>query len=94
MHPVSTRTSGAGILVEMTQVAQRVLDEALRLTSDEQDFLVRELIARLDGEPDPDAANAWMEEIATRAREARAGAPAAGDWQEVCDAIEADILPG
>jgi hypothetical protein len=37
----------------MTRAAQRVLDEALGLTSDERAFLVRELIARLDGEPYP-----------------------------------------
>jgi cell division protein FtsN len=75
----------------MTQRAQRVLDEALKLSPEEQSLVLRELMARLEGEPDPDAEAAWAEEINLRAREARSGAPAAGEWETVCDEIEAEL---
>jgi hypothetical protein len=75
----------------MTRSAQRVLDEALRLSPEEQALVLRELLARLDGPPDPDAEEEWAREIERRAGEARAGAPAAGDWETVCDALEAEF---
>jgi len=75
----------------MTRRAQQVLDEALKLSLEEQSLVLRELLARLEGEPDPDAEAAWAQEIERRAREARAGAPAAGDWETVCDEIEAEL---
>jgi hypothetical protein len=75
----------------MTHGAQRVLDEALRLSPEEQALVLRELLARLDGEPDPDAEAEWAREIERRAGEARAGAPGAGDWETVCDELEAEL---
>ena len=75
----------------MTRRAQQVLDEALKLSPDEQSLVLRELLARLEGEPDPDAEAAWAQEIERRAREARAGARAVGDWETVCDEIEAEL---
>ncbi|HEX8703889.1 MAG TPA: addiction module protein [Myxococcaceae bacterium] len=50
-----------------------------------------ELLMRLEGELDPDAETAWAEEIERRAHEARAGAPEAGDWETVCNEIEAEL---
>lgn len=47
--------------------------------------------AQLEGEPEPDAEAAWAGEIERRAQEARAGAPAAGDWETVCDEVEAEL---
>jgi hypothetical protein len=75
----------------MTRGARRVLDEALRLSPEEQALVLRELLARLEGEPDPDAEVEWAREIERRASAARAGAPAAGDWEAVCDGLEDDL---
>ncbi|HEX8434879.1 addiction module protein [Archangium sp.] len=75
----------------MTRGAQRVLDEALRLSPEEQALVLRELLARLDGEPDPEAEAEWAREIERRVAEARAGAPAAGDWETICDELEAEL---
>ena len=69
----------------MTRSAQRVLDEALRLSPEDQALVLRELLARLDAEGE------WAREIERRAAEARAGAPAAGEWETVCDALEAEF---
>jgi hypothetical protein len=62
----------------MTRRARQVLDEALKLSPEE-------------GEHEPDATAAWAREIAIRAEQARAGARAAGDWETVCDQIEAEL---
>ena len=75
----------------MAQGARRVLDEALRLSPEEQALVLRELLARLEGEPEPGAVAEWAREIERRAHEARAGVPAAGDWESVCDEIEAEL---
>jgi hypothetical protein len=75
----------------MTHRARWVLAEALKLSHEEQLLVLRELLARLEGEPDPDAEAAWAQEIEHRAQEARAGAPAVGDWEMVCDEIEAEL---
>ena len=88
----STLSRDVIILVDMTHEAQRVLDEALRLAPEEQALLLRELMARLEGEPDPDAEAAWAHEITQRAAEARSGVAPADDWQTACDAIEAELL--
>lgn len=76
----------------MTHRARQVLDEALKLSPEERTLVLRELLALFDGEPEPDAEAAWAQEIERRAREARAGSPAAGDWEAVCDEIEAELL--
>jgi Putative addiction module component len=75
----------------MTHGAQQVIDEALRLSPEEQALVLRELLARLEGGPDAGAEVEWAREIERRAGEARAGAPAVGDWQTVCDALEAEL---
>jgi hypothetical protein len=75
----------------MTRGAQRVLDEALRLSPEEQALVLRELLARLEGEPDLEAEGEWARELERRASEARAGAPAAGDWETVCDGLEDEL---
>lgn len=75
----------------MTRRARQVLDEALKLSLEEQSLVLRELLARLEGEPEPEAEAAWAQEIQRRAEQARAGTPAAGDWETVCDDIEAEL---
>ncbi|WP_224247621.1 addiction module protein [Hyalangium gracile] len=75
----------------MTRRARQVLDEALKLSPEEQSLVLRELLVRLEGEPEPEAEAAWAQEIELRAQQARAGAPSAGDWETVCDEIEAEL---
>jgi putative addiction module component (TIGR02574 family) len=75
----------------MTRGVRQVLDEALKLSPEEQTQVLRELLMRFEGEADPDAEAAWADEIERRAHEARAGTPAAGDWETVCDEIEAEL---
>jgi putative addiction module component (TIGR02574 family) len=53
--------------------ARKVLTEAMSLSLDERAELAAELLASLDGEPDPDAEKAWAAEITRRAERARAG---------------------
>jgi hypothetical protein len=75
----------------MTHGAQRVIDEALRLSPEEQALVLRELLSRLEGGPDADAEAEWAREIERRASAARAGSPSAGDWETVCDELEAEL---
>ncbi|WP_224369148.1 addiction module protein [Hyalangium versicolor] len=75
----------------MTRRARQVLDEALKLSPEEQSLVLRELLVRLEGEPEPDTEAAWAQEIELRAKQARAGAQPAGDWETVCDEIEAEL---
>lgn len=75
----------------MTRRARQVLDEALKLSHEEQSLVLRELLARLEGEPEPDAEIAWAQEIELRAQQARTGAPDAGNWETACDEIEAEL---
>jgi hypothetical protein len=42
-------------------------------------------------ESDPETQSTWAQEIERRAQEARAGSPAAGDWDTVCNEIEAEL---
>jgi hypothetical protein len=84
-------TGGRHYRSGMTRRARQVLDEALKLSPEEQSLVLRELLARLEGEPDPDAEAAWAQEIERRAQDARAGTPAAGDWETVCDELEAEL---
>jgi hypothetical protein len=55
----------------MTAKTRAILTEALELGADERADIAVELLASLDGEPDPDAEQAWAREIATRAERAR-----------------------
>lgn len=50
-----------------------MLSEALRLPVDERAKLALELLRSLDGEPEPDAAEAWDAEIERRGAEVDAG---------------------
>jgi hypothetical protein len=50
-----------------------ILADALSLPAEERAGLAVELLASLDGEPDPDAEQAWVEEITARAQRARSG---------------------
>ena len=76
----------------MTKTTETVLAEALQLDAKERAELASELIASLDGPPDPDASTAWTEEIKRRVAALEAGTIALESWDDVRRRIERDIL--
>jgi putative addiction module component (TIGR02574 family) len=72
----------------MTERVQKLLDNVLTLTPAEQDELLSELLARLDGEPDSDAETAWAKEIERRARRALSGESKGLPWEKVKAELE------
>ena len=63
---------------DMTDAAQHVLDEALRLSNEERAALARDLIVSLEDAPyDPaeEVEAAWADEIRRRVARVRAGEP-------------------
>ena len=67
----------------MSGDTKRVLAEALRLPETERLRLVERLLATVQGEADPDAAEAWAQEIARRSREIEQGIVTPIPWSEV-----------
>ena len=61
---------------------QDLFSTALALPARERARLAHELLASLDTTTDPDAADAWAEEIERRAREVQSGAPVE-EWDAV-----------
>ena len=66
--------------------ARRILESAMALSEEERAALAVELLATLDGEADPGAEQAWVEEITRRAERARTGKTAGID----ADAVHAE----
>jgi putative addiction module component (TIGR02574 family) len=76
--------SATGILIPMATPPDRdLLSDALSLPAGERARIAHELILSLDEGEDPDAADAWVEEIERRAREIDSGAVATEDWSTV-----------
>ena len=67
----------------MSTDTEKLLEEALRLPGRERLRLAERLLATFDGEPDPDAAEAWGREIARRSREIEEGLVEPVPWSEV-----------
>jgi putative addiction module component (TIGR02574 family) len=67
----------------MGSEARRILESAMALSEEERAALAVELLATLDGEADPGAEQAWVEEITRRAERARAGQTAGIDAEAV-----------
>jgi putative addiction module component (TIGR02574 family) len=67
----------------MSSDTKRHLEEALRLLGGERLRLAERLLATFAGEPDPDAAEAWEEEVARRSREIEEGRVHPVPWSEV-----------
>jgi hypothetical protein len=63
--------------------ARNILERAMALSEEERAALAVELLATLDGEADPGAEQAWIEEITLRAERARAGQTAGIDSEAV-----------
>ena len=75
----------------MSEQAVKLLSEALKLPTAERARLAAELIASVDGEPDPDAETAWAAEIDRRVRQVHSEGPKGDDWQEVHARIAARL---
>ncbi len=67
----------------MSEQAEKLLSEALKLTSTERARIAAELIASVDGEPEPDAEAAWAAEIDRRVQRVQSEGPKGDDWQAV-----------
>jgi len=76
----------------MTHAAAAVLAEALRLDEHARAELAAELLASLDGPPDPDAGLEWAAEIQRRVASIEAGTAILESWEDVKQRIERDVL--
>jgi putative addiction module component (TIGR02574 family) len=76
----------------MTQAAAAVLADALRLNEQARAELVAELLASFDGPAEPDAAQAWAQEIERRVAAIEAGSATSEPWDDARRRIERDIL--
>ena len=81
-----------GKITRMTKPAEVVLADALRLGEDERAELAAEILASLDGPADPDADEAWADEIRRRIASIESGAAKLEPWDEVKRRIEKGIL--
>jgi putative addiction module component (TIGR02574 family) len=63
--------------------SEAILEDALALSADERAALAHELIASLDGEPDPGAEEAWAVEIKRRVERFRSGESKGIPWEDV-----------
>jgi putative addiction module component (TIGR02574 family) len=75
----------------MTDTAQHVLDEALKLSPEERAALAHDLLASLDGEPDEDVDAAWAAEAERRARKLLSGEDPGHAWDDVCARLMAEF---
>jgi putative addiction module component (TIGR02574 family) len=71
----------------MTERASDVLEQALKLSTEERALLAAELLASVDGEPDADAASAWAAEIDARIARVKASGPTGDDWAVVRERV-------
>lgn len=75
----------------MSELADKLLTEAMKLTVQERAKVAAELIASVDGEPDADAEIAWAKEIDRRVQRIEAEGPQGEDWQTVHDRLAARL---
>ena len=75
----------------MTKDAARLLEDALRLKAEDRARLAEELLASLD-ETEQDVEQAWADEIARRAADARASADEEEDWRAALADIQREVL--
>lgn len=78
----------------MSNLTDRILDEALQLPLAERARVAAELIASIDGATDPDAENAWAAEVEKRARRALAGESVGEDWEIVRQRVSDRLSSG
>ena len=77
------KTRPYGSFSDMSRSAEALFSEALDLTVEERLKLASELIASVDGPPDPDWDAAWLAELDRRMEEARRRAEPLPEWAEV-----------
>jgi putative addiction module component (TIGR02574 family) len=75
----------------MTTEAQKLFDDALRLSANDRAQLTAELLASLDG-VEADVEAAWAAEIARRAADARANPEDEDDWRIALDEVQREVL--
>ena len=75
----------------VTKAGEKVLAEALRLDVRARAEIVTELLASLDGPPDPGAEAAWEAEIQRRVAAIEAGTVELEPWENVKRRIEGDL---
>lgn len=75
----------------MSRQAAQIFAEALELEVDERAELASQMIASIDGAPDPDAAHAWAAEIERRANRAISGESQGSDWEQIRSRIQAKL---
>jgi putative addiction module component (TIGR02574 family) len=71
--------------------ADEILDGALKLPPGERARIARELLASLEDDEDIDADELWIQELADRARQVKAGTAELEDWETVRDEIAANL---
>ena len=76
----------------MTQAAQAVLADALRLDPEVRAEIAAELLASLDGPEDPGAEAAWEAEVQRRIAAIESGEMKLESWEEVRRRIETELL--
>ena len=79
-------------ILGMTNAAEALLADALRLDPDTRAELAAELLASLDDPEDPDAEAAWNVEIDRRVAAIEAGSVRLEPWDNVKRRIEKEIL--
>jgi len=67
----------------MTSTARKLLDDVLLLPEDERLELAAEIIASVDGPPDPGWTEAWLAELDRRVQAARERSEPPPEWSEV-----------
>ena len=80
--------------VVMTKAVDEVLAKPLRLDVKARAEIVSELLASLDGPPDPDAEAAWEAEIRRRVAALEAGSVELESWESVRRRIEKGLHRG
>jgi putative addiction module component (TIGR02574 family) len=76
----------------MTKGAQSILLEVLRLNVRTRAKLAAEILASLDGPADPEAADAWEDEIQRRVNALESGTEKLESWENSKRRIAKDIL--
>ncbi len=72
----------------MTNRAQELLAEVLKLPLPERAALAAEVLASMDGEEDPAVEATWLDEIVRRGRRVLAGESQGIPWEQVSARIE------
>jgi hypothetical protein len=78
----------------MHAVVSELLEQARQLPVSQRAELAAEILATMDGEPDPGVDQAWALEIARRAERAVDGVSEGEDWEAVHRELLAELKQG